>query len=155
MPEVWRIKKAILSGVHFEAAMNRSPSFSRSSSSVTMTNSPFAKASIASATVAGRRSSASTGSNGEMKSFGVTAPFVSRKITSAVSRESQAASLLHNWVMADGDKRVRRANSTRETLLAVSQSVSFMRTMMGRVRHARNMARSAVPRPISALLQLP
>ena len=38
---------AIFSGVHSEAATNRSPSFSRSSSSVTMTISPRAKAATA------------------------------------------------------------------------------------------------------------
>jgi hypothetical protein len=40
MPEVWRMMNAIFSGVHSEAATNRSPSFSRSSSSVTTTISP-------------------------------------------------------------------------------------------------------------------
>ena len=44
MPEVWRMMKAIFSGVHIEAATNRSPSFSRSSSSATTTISPRAKA---------------------------------------------------------------------------------------------------------------
>ena len=44
MPEVWRMMKAIFSGVQSEAATNRSPSFSRSSSSVTTTISPAAKA---------------------------------------------------------------------------------------------------------------
>ncbi len=41
---------AIFSGVHSEAATNRSPSFSRSSSSVTTTISPCAKAAIAAST---------------------------------------------------------------------------------------------------------
>src|SRR5262245_17953932 len=40
MPDVCRMMKAICSGVHAEAATNRSPSFSRSSSSVTTTSSP-------------------------------------------------------------------------------------------------------------------
>src|SRR5690349_21793274 len=44
MPEVWRMMNAIFSGVHIEAATNRSPSFSRSSSSVTTTISPALKA---------------------------------------------------------------------------------------------------------------
>jgi len=44
MPEVWRMMKAIFSGVPSEAATNKSPSFSRSSSSVTTTISPAAKA---------------------------------------------------------------------------------------------------------------
>ena len=44
MPEVWRMMNAIFSGVHSDAATNRSPSFSRSSSSVTTTISPLPKA---------------------------------------------------------------------------------------------------------------
>ncbi len=47
MPEVWRMMNAIFSGVHRLAATNRSPSFSRSSSSATMTISPRAKAAMA------------------------------------------------------------------------------------------------------------
>ena len=47
MPQVLRMMKAIFSGVQSEAATMRSPSFSRSSSSVTMTISPRAKASMA------------------------------------------------------------------------------------------------------------
>src|SRR6266446_1606587 len=50
MPEVWRMMKAIFSGVHLEAAMNRSPSFSRSSSSATTTISPRPKAAATSST---------------------------------------------------------------------------------------------------------
>src|SRR5262245_24487285 len=50
MPEVWRMMNAIFSGVHSAAATNRSPSFSRSSSSVTTTISPRLKASITSPT---------------------------------------------------------------------------------------------------------
>src|SRR5262249_2222665 len=42
MPEVLRMMNAIFSGVQSEAATNRSPSFSRSSSSVTTTISPLA-----------------------------------------------------------------------------------------------------------------
>ena len=42
MPLVWRIMKAIFSGVAFDAAMIRSPSFSRSVSSTTTTSSPAA-----------------------------------------------------------------------------------------------------------------
>src|SRR3982074_579346 len=44
MPEVWRMMNAIFSAVHSEAATIRSPSPSRSSSSVTTTSSPRAKA---------------------------------------------------------------------------------------------------------------
>src|SRR5215831_2760282 len=44
MPEVWRMMKAIFSAVHLAAATNRSPSFSRSSSSATTTISPRPKA---------------------------------------------------------------------------------------------------------------
>src|SRR5215510_11742396 len=44
MPEVWRMMKAIFSGVHSEAATIKSPSPSRSLSSVTTTSSPLAKA---------------------------------------------------------------------------------------------------------------
>ena len=50
MPQVLRMMNAIFSGVQSEAATIRSPSFSRSSSSVTTTISPRAKASMASAT---------------------------------------------------------------------------------------------------------
>src|ERR1700722_753567 len=52
MPEVWRMMKALFSGVHSDAATNRSPSFSRSSSSATTSSSPREKA----ATVASTRS---------------------------------------------------------------------------------------------------
>jgi hypothetical protein len=58
--------------------------------------------------------------------LGVTAPRVSRAIKSAVSRESQACSELHIWVMAPGVTPIRRANSTRDTPLRVSHSASFM-----------------------------
>ena len=51
MPDVLRMMKAIFSGVHSEAATNRSPSFSRSSSSVTTTISPLAKALMAASTL--------------------------------------------------------------------------------------------------------
>jgi hypothetical protein len=44
MPQVWRMMNAILSGVACTAASARSPSFSRSLSSVTTTISPRAKA---------------------------------------------------------------------------------------------------------------
>src|SRR5664280_1308142 len=50
-PEVWARKKAIFSGVTASAAMIRSPSFSRSSSSTTTTISPRATAAIALSTV--------------------------------------------------------------------------------------------------------
>ena len=50
MPQQLRMMKAIFSGVQREAATIRSPSFSRSSSSVTITISPRAIASIASVT---------------------------------------------------------------------------------------------------------
>src|SRR5262245_26311302 len=48
MPLVWRIMNAIFSGVAAPAAMIRSPSFSRSVSSTTITSSPRRMASIAS-----------------------------------------------------------------------------------------------------------
>ena len=51
IPEVLRMMNAIFSDVHSEAATNRSPSFSRSSSSVTTTISPLAKALIAASTL--------------------------------------------------------------------------------------------------------
>ena len=51
-PEVWRTKKAIFSGVAASAAMIRSPSFSRSSSSTTTTISPRPMAATASGIVA-------------------------------------------------------------------------------------------------------
>src|SRR5580658_3922865 len=44
MPEVWRMMNAIFSALHSDAATIRSPSPSRSSSSVTTTSSPLAKA---------------------------------------------------------------------------------------------------------------
>ena len=50
MPEVCRMMNAIFSGVHIDAAMKRSPSFSRSSSSVTTTSSPRAKAAMTAST---------------------------------------------------------------------------------------------------------
>ena len=50
MPDVLRMMKAIFSGVQSEAATNRSPSFSRSSSSVTTTISPLAKAATTAST---------------------------------------------------------------------------------------------------------
>ena len=46
-PLVWRIMNAIASGVIVSAAMMRSPSFSRSASSTTMTSSPRAMAAMA------------------------------------------------------------------------------------------------------------
>ncbi len=46
-PLVWRIMNAIFSGVIFSAAMMRSPSFSRSASSTTITISPRATAAMA------------------------------------------------------------------------------------------------------------
>src|SRR6478735_9413184 len=50
IPDVLRMMKAIFSGVQSEAATNRSPSFSRSSSSVTTMISPRAKAATAAST---------------------------------------------------------------------------------------------------------
>ncbi len=50
MPEVLRMMNAIFSGVQSDAATNRSPSFSRSSSSVTTTISPLAKAATTAST---------------------------------------------------------------------------------------------------------
>ncbi len=46
MPLVWRIMNAIFSGVAAPAAMMRSPSFSRSVSSTTITSSPWRMAAI-------------------------------------------------------------------------------------------------------------
>src|SRR5262245_12987701 len=48
MPLVWRIMNAIFSGVAAPAAMMRSPSFSRSVSSTTITSSPWRMAAMAS-----------------------------------------------------------------------------------------------------------
>ncbi len=45
---MWRMKKATYSGVALEAAMMRSPSFSRSSSSTTITGLPAAISAMAS-----------------------------------------------------------------------------------------------------------
>ncbi len=50
MPDVLRMMNAIFSGVQSEAATNRSPSFSRSSSSATTTISPLAKAATTAST---------------------------------------------------------------------------------------------------------
>src|SRR3981081_3077870 len=55
MPEVWRMINAILSALHSDAATIRSPSPSRSSSSVTTTSSPWAKVSITSGIVSAIR----------------------------------------------------------------------------------------------------
>ncbi|MCZ8100310.1 MAG: hypothetical protein O9972_20665 [Burkholderiales bacterium] len=62
-----------------------------------------------------------------MKSFGVTAPPVSRLISAAVSRDIHTASLLQSAVMAAGDNPVRRANAIRERPSCCNQSASFMR----------------------------
>src|SRR6266849_10885137 len=51
-PDPWRVMKLMCSGVTSSAATTRSPSFSRSSSSTTITNLPAAKSEIASGTVA-------------------------------------------------------------------------------------------------------
>jgi hypothetical protein len=51
-PEVWRTKNVMFSGVAASAAMIRSPSFSRSSSSTTTMISPRAMAATASGMVA-------------------------------------------------------------------------------------------------------
>jgi hypothetical protein len=60
------------------------------------------------------------------KSFGVTAPLVSRRMTPAVSRESHGAALLHSCVTAPGVSPMRDAKSLRFTLLRRSQSPSCM-----------------------------
>mmetsp|Transcript_7064 Transcript_7064/g.17522 ORF Transcript_7064/g.17522 Transcript_7064/m.17522 type:complete len:208 (-) Transcript_7064:1041-1664(-) len=49
-PDEYRINSAIVSGVHLSAAMMKSPSFSRLSSSTTTINSPLATAAMASST---------------------------------------------------------------------------------------------------------
>ena len=126
MPQVLRMMNAIFSGVQWEAAMIKSPSFSRSSSSVTMTSSPLAKASMASDTEWCMTLLSKLVPVTERKSLGVTAPLVSREINSAVSRDSQASSWLHSWVMVPGDTPMRRAKSTRLTALDLSHSASFM-----------------------------
>src|SRR4029077_4291925 len=51
-PEPWRARELLWAGVIFSAATTRSPSFSRSSSSTTMTNFPALMSSTASGTVA-------------------------------------------------------------------------------------------------------
>src|SRR5258708_13033138 len=51
-PDPWRVMKLMCSGVTSCAETTRSPSFSRSSSSTTMTNLPASKSAIASGTVA-------------------------------------------------------------------------------------------------------
>ncbi len=124
MPQVLRMMKAIFSGVHSEAATIRSPSFSRSSSSVTTTISPLAKASTASVTA--WAIAPSFGKRNSRKSLGLTAPPVARAKRSALSRDSQAVSSLHSAVMEAGDIPTRRANSAREIFSRVSQSSSFM-----------------------------
>ena len=50
MPDVLRMMNAIFSGVQSDAATNKSPSFSRSSSSVTTTICPAANAAMAAST---------------------------------------------------------------------------------------------------------
>jgi hypothetical protein len=63
--------------------------------------------------------------------------------------------LLQSCVTALGDNPVRRANSTRETLWAVSHSVSFMPQMMGAASIARKTAPSLFCAPISPAMNLP
>ena len=119
MPQPLRMMNAIFSVVQSEAATIRSPSFSRSSSSVTTTISPRAKASMASAT--GLNMSSPLGAGGALfrKSFGVTAPSVSATIRSAVSRDSQDPCSRQISVTAPGETPMRRAKSARVTPLAL------------------------------------
>ena len=125
MPQQLRMMKAIFSVVQSEAATIRSPSFSRSSSSVTATISPRAKASMASATGLSISSPLRAGGP-PRKSFGVTAPCVSATIRSAVSRESHDPCSRQISVTAPGETPMRRAKSVRDTWLRLSQSPSFM-----------------------------
>ena len=74
---------------------------------------------MTSGTLDARKSASPGGASGDMKSFGVTCPRVSRKMTSAVSRDNHAPSLLQSCVTALGESRVRRANSTRERVVVV------------------------------------
>ena len=83
--------KAIFSGVQSDAAQIRSPSFSRSPSSVTMTISPRAIASIASVTE-WDIAATSFVALGSRKPAGVMAPPVSRKMRRAGSPDTHAAS---------------------------------------------------------------
>ena len=110
MPQQLRMMNAIFSGVQSEAATMRSPSFSRSSSSVTTTISPRANASIAWVTGCDISLPQSDGGAPSRKSFGVTAPRVSTQMRWAVSRDAQAPS-----VAAHLRHRARRnADAARE-----------------------------------------
>ncbi len=94
MPQQLRMMNAIFSGVQSEAAVMRSPSFSRSSSSVTTTISPRAKASTACVTLFDISFPWMEAAADKLKkSLGVTAPRVSARIISAVSRDTQAPAL--------------------------------------------------------------
>ena len=124
MPQVLRMMKAIFSGVQREAATMRSPSFSRSSSSVTMTISPRAKASMVSATLLDM--AASRGPDRPRKSLGVTAPPVAAVMRSALSREIQAAGSLQSAVTLAGDRPTCFAKALRAILFCRSQTSSFM-----------------------------
>ena len=119
MPLVWRMMKAIFSGVQNWPATIRSPSFSRSSSSVTTTISPRAKASMTATTGSSMSAPLGKGGAGSRKSFGVTAPCVSATIRSAVSRESQLPCSRQISVTAPGDRPIRRAKSARVTSIAL------------------------------------
>jgi len=59
-PRPYLAMKLMASGVTFSAAMHRSPSFSRSSSSTMITNFPARKSSMASSTVAKGMATSST-----------------------------------------------------------------------------------------------
>ena len=126
MPQPLRMMNAIFSGVHIEAATIMSPSFSRSSSSVTTTISPRANASMASVTGWFMSCPFRAGGGLRRKSLGVTAPAVSATIRSAVSRDSQPPPSRQISVTAPGETPMRLAKSERETPFRLSQSVSFM-----------------------------
>ena len=110
MPQHSRMTNAIFSGVHSDAARTRSPSFSRSSSSVTTTISPRAMASIAWVTGCGMSFPLSIGGASARKSLGVTAPRVSTTMRSAVSREKPRAGLAADL----GHRAGRQPDSARE-----------------------------------------
>ena len=127
MPQQLRMMKAIISGVQCEAAQTRSPSFSRSSSSVTTTILPCAERldgfdhGLMCWHRQWSRSRARRGSR-----WASPPRRVARRMVSAVSRDTQAFGWLQICVTAPGDRPMLRAKSPRLMPVCVSQSASFM-----------------------------
>ena len=127
MPQPLRMMKAIFSVVHSEAATIRSPSFSRSSSSVTTTISPRAKAWMASATGLSMSIPMRRRRAGAEKIVRASPRRASRRRSVRRSRATaKTRARGRSSVTAPGERPIRRAKSARVTLLRLSQSPSFM-----------------------------